>query len=141
MDTIETKSLPDWGPFQMEARLIYDHDTSHDDVDVFTPKQIEAWKNDEWYYVGLEVTVSFNGIELGSASLWGIEYGWIPLTDEQDNLTEEPVQHYDPLDDTSPGSFIDDVGNEACADAVRNLEQLQKVTVPVSAGYPADVPF
>jgi hypothetical protein len=114
----------------MEARLLHDNDSSPNDVDVFTPKQIEAWKNNEWHYVGLEVLVSFNGIELGQASVWGIEYGWIPLTDEQDNLTEEPVQHYDPLEDTSPGSFIDDIGNEACVDATANLEQLQGLEVP-----------
>jgi len=38
-------------------------------------ERLRAWCNDEWSYVGVIVTVSHavTGIELGSASLWGIE--------------------------------------------------------------------
>lgn len=34
---------------------------------------LRAWCNDDWHYVGVIVTASRNGIELGEASLWGIE--------------------------------------------------------------------
>jgi len=32
-----------------------------------------AWFDNEWFYCGVVVTVSKNGIELGEDSLWGIE--------------------------------------------------------------------
>ena len=33
------------------------------------------WKNDEWFYVGVVLSVSRNGVELSdhAASLWGID--------------------------------------------------------------------
>lgn len=34
---------------------------------------LKAWCNDRWHYVGVVVTASKEGIELGSASVWGIE--------------------------------------------------------------------
>lgn len=34
---------------------------------------LKAWCDDEWQWVGVIVTASKNGIELGNASLWGIE--------------------------------------------------------------------
>jgi hypothetical protein len=36
-------------------------------------KRLKDWCNDEWMYIGIVVTVSKAGIELGSRSLWGIE--------------------------------------------------------------------
>jgi hypothetical protein len=36
-------------------------------------ERLRGWCNDEWSYVGVIVTASRNGIELGSASLWRIE--------------------------------------------------------------------
>lgn len=37
---------------------------------------LRAWCNDEWCYVGISVTVFKNGIELGDASLWGVEMNY-----------------------------------------------------------------
>lgn len=36
-------------------------------------ERLRAWCNDQWSYVGVIVTASRNGIDLGRASLWGIE--------------------------------------------------------------------
>lgn len=36
-------------------------------------ERLRAWCNDEWHWCGVVVTAYRNGIELGSASLWGIE--------------------------------------------------------------------
>jgi hypothetical protein len=36
-------------------------------------ERLRAWCNDDWYYCGVIVTASRNGIEIGNASLWGIE--------------------------------------------------------------------
>lgn len=35
--------------------------------------RMQDWCNDQWCYVGVVVTASRNDVELGSASLWGIE--------------------------------------------------------------------
>lgn len=36
---------------------------------------LRGWCDDDWHYVGVIVTASRAGVELGSASLWGIEGG------------------------------------------------------------------
>lgn len=36
-------------------------------------ERMQAWSDDEWHWCGIVVTAYRNGIELGSASLWGIE--------------------------------------------------------------------
>jgi hypothetical protein len=36
-------------------------------------ERLQAWCNDGWSYVGVVVTVEREGVELGRASLWGIE--------------------------------------------------------------------
>lgn len=32
-----------------------------------------AWERDDWFYVGVIVTASRNGVKLGEASLWGVD--------------------------------------------------------------------
>lgn len=44
--------------------------------------RLKSWCDDQWNYVGIIVTASRAGIELASASLWGIE------SDSADYLTE-----------------------------------------------------
>jgi len=34
---------------------------------------LKSWCDDRWHYVGVIVTASKDGIELGRASVWGIE--------------------------------------------------------------------
>lgn len=36
-------------------------------------RALKAWCDDEWFWCGVVVTVSRNGIELATESLWGIE--------------------------------------------------------------------
>ena len=128
MTAIDSKQLPDWGPFQVKATLYPDWDSSTDDADCYTPKQVEAWRNDEWSFVGLEVTVSFNGREIGSNSLWGIEHGHYTMTDEDDNVTGE--EYLNPLSDEQLGDWWSDVIEGAKLDAVATIEQLQAVEIP-----------
>lgn len=45
-------------------------------------ERLRAWCNDDWHWCGIVVTAYRNGIELGSASLWGIE------SDSSDYLEE-----------------------------------------------------
>jgi hypothetical protein len=61
--------------FDLTATLEQDTDTKPTDFDCYAPEEIQRWKNDEWFYVGVVLTVSINGVELSdhAASLWGID--------------------------------------------------------------------
>ena len=83
---LETLQLPKQGKFDLLAYVVPDEDCLPSDFDCYTPKQLEAWRNEDWYFVGVYVVASINGIDLSMSSLWGIEYGEFPLTDENDNL-------------------------------------------------------
>jgi hypothetical protein len=61
--------------FDLTARLEYDIDSKPTDCDCYSADDIRRWKADEWFYGGLVVSVSLNGVELSdhAASLWGID--------------------------------------------------------------------
>jgi len=61
--------------FDFVARLEYDNDTKPADFDCYDADYVERWRDDEWFYVGMVLSVSRNGVELSknAASLWGIE--------------------------------------------------------------------
>jgi hypothetical protein len=73
--------------FDFAARLEYDSDTKPTDFDCYDEETIKKWRDDEWFYAGLIVSVSKNGVSLSdhAASLWGIDcnYG-----EENDYLSE-----------------------------------------------------
>lgn len=94
-----------------------DTDSSPSDADCYTPAQIRAWYLDQWSYVGCVVTVSREGAELGSASLWGIESGYYTYTTEDDTVTGRGwVGPYT--------EAVDDLIAEAIADAQARLARL-----------------
>jgi len=70
-DSIEWKSEG----FDFAARLEYDGDTKPTDFDCYNEETIKRWRDDEWFYGGLIVSVSKNGVLLSdhAASLWGID--------------------------------------------------------------------
>lgn len=61
--------------FSFAATLTADNDTSVKDYDCYDEDQIKAWYEDEWFYVGVVLSVSRNGImiEEHAASIWGVE--------------------------------------------------------------------
>lgn len=61
--------------FDFCARLVYDTDTKPTDSECYDTADIERWRADEWFYVGVVLSVSRNGVELSdhAASLWGID--------------------------------------------------------------------
>jgi hypothetical protein len=61
--------------FDFVATLQHDTDTKPTDFDCYDPEDVTRWKNDEWFYVGVVLSVSRNGVELSdhAASLWGID--------------------------------------------------------------------
>ena len=66
-----------WGKsgFDFTATLEADIDSSPLDYECYSPIKIKQWKNDGWFYVGVVISVSLNGIELldHAASLWSCE--------------------------------------------------------------------
>jgi hypothetical protein len=66
--------------FDFVASLQHDTDTKPTDFECYETADIERWKNDEWFYCGLVLSVSFKGIELSdhAASLWGIDCNFGP---------------------------------------------------------------
>jgi hypothetical protein len=61
------------GIYDMRAVLHDDPDTKPTDFECYSDDQIAAWAQDEWFYVGVVVTASLAGTELGSASVWGVD--------------------------------------------------------------------
>ena len=61
--------------FDFAARIAYDEDTSINDFDCYTEKAKKAWLDDDWFFVGVILSVSKNDVELSdhAASLWGID--------------------------------------------------------------------
>lgn len=61
--------------FDIRATLRADTDTHVNDQECYSVKHVKAWLNDEWFFVGVVLSVSFNGVALSdhAASLWGVD--------------------------------------------------------------------
>lgn len=59
--------------FTLRAHLEHDGDTKPTDFDCYSADDTAAWDRDEWQYVGVIVTASKAGVDLGDASLWGVD--------------------------------------------------------------------
>ena len=109
------------GPWTVRLDVRHDEDTTPADSDCYTPKQVAAWHRDEWEFVGIVAKAYLEGVELGSDSLWGIERGYLPVTDEDDNLTAD-VDYVDVYDDAIEGVIA-----EAIHDAGKTLRRLSSL--------------
>jgi hypothetical protein len=77
---------------------------------------LDAWKNDEWFYCGVDVTVSRNGIQLTDRyqhALWGVDCNYPQWGGRRRNgyLTE----------------VANELAEEAIADAWKRVDALLKV--------------
>ncbi len=63
------------GKFTFNVRLEYDDFSTPYELECYSDSDIRKWKDDEWFYGGLVVSVSYNGFHLSDniASLWGLE--------------------------------------------------------------------
>lgn len=117
MNAIDTRRVGTVDGFEIDARIVADTDATPFEYDCYSAEQVDAWRNDDWCYVGTIVTASKNGIELGADSLWASEYGSMPGIDEFVNPLngdgDEFVNGYGP-----------DLIAEAIADAKRTLASL-----------------
>ena len=81
--------------FDLCARLVYDTDSRPEECDCYDTEDVQRWKNDEWFYVGVVLSVSRNGVELSdhAASLWGIECNF---SDTSNAYLSEVAQELEP---------------------------------------------
>ena len=72
---------------QLVATLVYDDQCQPTDFDCYEEADIERWKNDEWHFVGVVLSLqSHDGtIKRNLGSLWGNEAN---LIDNNDHLTD-----------------------------------------------------
>ncbi len=70
-DTIEWQK----DGFTLKARIAEDFGSRPEGSDCYTKGQIQKWKDDEWFFCGIVVSVWIldKQIESHAASLWGIE--------------------------------------------------------------------
>lgn len=61
--------------FTFTATIHDDLDTTPDDTGCYPEKKIQAWKNHDWYFCGIVISVEKEGVKLSdnAANLWGIE--------------------------------------------------------------------
>ena len=61
--------------FDLTATVVHDHSTHIDDFDCYSAVKIKQWKNDEWFFCGIIISVEKNDVLLSdhAASLWGID--------------------------------------------------------------------
>lgn len=80
---------------------------------------MEAWKNDEWFYCGVALSISRNGVCLDdhAASLWGIEC----------NYPKDETRDYE------PNSYLTEVANELLSEA---LDEGTKAMKKLMQGWP-----
>lgn len=97
-DALDSKSFGTVDGWDIMAYLVPDYDSRPSDYgagsayDENTPEGaalVEAWNNDEWSFVGVIVQAEKNGIAMGSDSLWGVEYGYLPGVGFIDPLTSD----------------------------------------------------
>lgn len=114
----------------VRAHTERDEDETPYAFDCYTSADIEAWKNDDWCFVGVIVTVTdAYGFEWAEASLWGTEAGtWID-TDDNGNVTGE--RELNPL--TDQDHPLPDLIGEAMSEA---MDKLARFTLPTIIAPP-----
>jgi hypothetical protein len=71
---------------------------------------MQAWKDDEWFYCGIVLSVSKNGVMLDNhaASLWGIDC----------NYPKNPDEKRPDMPGSFPNYYLREVANELLDDAI-----------------------
>ena len=115
---------------ELTARIVFDSDYKIDDDDFHNPDQSvtgcndeqfakllearQAWFDDDWFYCGIVISASKNGVELTdhAASLWGIECNYPDsdndyLRDVCNQLADEAIEE--------ANNALDDMRVKLCA--------------------------
>lgn len=117
---IDSKKLEPENGFDLRMEIDYDPFASVSDYDCYTPKQVKAWENDEWYFVSVEVIASKAGVDLGSASYGSIEYGYYTITNDKDELSEQTEITIEDIE----GYVTSELAGEAMSRAEEKLAEL-----------------
>jgi hypothetical protein len=100
---------------------VYDEHCEPFEADCYDAAAIEAWRRNEWMYVGLIVTVyGPNGGELGEASVWSFEDGHFPMSDGQ-SVWLSPIE-----DENCFGDIVWEAMNQA-AGYLKSLQGIEIV--------------
>ena len=77
--------------YDLTATIHHDHDSKPGDSECYSPDDVQRWENDDWFYVGVGLSVSRNGVELSdhAASLWGIECNFAQNNDYLSEVAQE----------------------------------------------------
>lgn len=100
--------------FNVVAKMVAD-ESDAPNSETYSPDQIAAWKQDKWHFVGIIVTVSRAGVELGEDSVYGLELG---LPAGHNPLTEGDI-------DTFAHEYGHDLVNNAMEEAEQKLRELR----------------
>lgn len=80
MNTLDSIELAPVQGFSISAKIVdEDYYPPMPEGDNYTTEQIDAYVRGDWKYVGIIVTASRGGVELGTDSLWSVEYGSFPI--------------------------------------------------------------
>jgi hypothetical protein len=93
----------DVGVARVVAHLEHDQDTLPSDFDCYEPADVARWKNGDWIYVGVVLSVWVDDVCLDkhAASLWGIEANF---GGDNSYLTEVANEL---LDEANPESIVE----------------------------------
>ena len=116
---IDSITLDSVDGFDITAQTVADETYYAEPDGDYTDEQIAAFQRGDWGYVGIVVTASRAGIELGSGGIWGVEAGVYPLDSEVSEVI-------DPLNDAggSLAHYRDDLVSEAVSEARETLRRL-----------------
>jgi hypothetical protein len=109
--------------YGLDVRLTIEPDawTRPEDDDGLTPKQIEAWKDDDWCYVSATVTLSLNSVEIGSATYGGLEFDTFLITNDDDEITGTTE-----IDENTIWEYVgDELAGEALSNAYEFSDAMQ----------------
>lgn len=84
--------------FTLTATLEEGPDTNVRDYECYTSKQISAWRNDEWLFVGVVVSVKRGGIEIleHAASRYGLDCNFPSLRKNPNWYLSSVLQELEP---------------------------------------------
>lgn len=120
MDIIDSITLDSVAGFDLRAEIVPDSDNSPDEYETYSRAALDAYERGDWNYVGIIVTASRAGIDLGSDSIWAVEYGLLPLGDGEVSEIIDPLRD----EDGSLAYYRADLIDNAVADARMQLAAL-----------------
>jgi len=115
---IDSIDLESRDGFDLRASIVPDDHCGDTPDGDYTDEQIDAYRAGDWRYVGLIVTASRAGIDLGSDSLWAVEEGVYP-TAGGERIVIDPLGQ-----DGSLSYYGEDMIGNAIADARMTLASL-----------------